>query len=119
MRPGVCSLSCRSEDSGFPGGQAEFVRVPFGDVNSLVIPDKLADEDVLFLSDVLPTSYHSVVDTGVEVRLSLRSAPPSPLPALYPRAEIAGPHSADARRRMAMSWLSGVLGACGAAFNVR
>ncbi|KAF8634520.1 hypothetical protein AX17_004193 [Amanita inopinata Kibby_2008] len=51
---------------GFPGGQAEYVRVPKGDVNLLPVPDKLSDEQVLYLSDVLPTSYHAVVDTGVK-----------------------------------------------------
>lgn len=51
---------------GFPGGQAEYVRVPKGNVNLLPIPDDVPDEKVLYLSDVLPTSYHAVVDTGVE-----------------------------------------------------
>ncbi|KAF5372230.1 hypothetical protein D9758_005003 [Tetrapyrgos nigripes] len=50
---------------GFPGGQAEYVRVPFGNVNLLPIPDDVPDERALYLSDVLPTSYHAVVDTGV------------------------------------------------------
>ncbi|CDZ96911.1 -like protein [Phaffia rhodozyma] len=50
---------------GFPGGQAEYVRVPFGDVNLLPIPDNVTDEQAIYLSDVLPTSYHSVVDTEV------------------------------------------------------
>jgi len=50
---------------GFPGGQAEYARVPIADVNCLKIPDDVPDEDVLYLSDVLPTSYHAVVDTGV------------------------------------------------------
>ncbi|TFY81351.1 hypothetical protein EWM64_g2662 [Hericium alpestre] len=51
---------------GFPGGQAEYVRVPFAEYNLLPIPEGLTDEQVLFLSDVLPTSYHNVVDTGVK-----------------------------------------------------
>lgn len=51
---------------GFPGGQAEYVRVPLGEVNLLPIPDDVPDEKALYLSDVLPTSYHCVVDTGVE-----------------------------------------------------
>lgn len=51
---------------GFPGGQAEYVRVPKGQVNLLPIPDNVADEQVIYLSDILPTSYHAVVDTGVE-----------------------------------------------------
>lgn len=51
---------------GFAGGQAEYVRVPFGEVNCLVVPDEVKDEQALYLSDVLPTSYHAVMDTGVK-----------------------------------------------------
>jgi len=51
---------------GFAGGQAEFVRVPKGNVNLLPIPDKVPDEMALYLSDILPTSYHAVHDTGVQ-----------------------------------------------------
>lgn len=50
---------------GFAGGQAEYVRVPLADVNLLEIPDDMPDEKALFLSDVLPTSYHAVHDTQV------------------------------------------------------
>jgi len=50
---------------GFPGGQSEFVRVPFANANVLKIPAEVPDEKALFLSDILPTSYHNVVDTGV------------------------------------------------------
>ena len=43
---------------GFAGGQAEYVRVPFADVGPLKIDDDgLKDEQVLFLSDILPTGY--------------------------------------------------------------
>src|SRR5438309_3443 len=42
---------------GFAGGQAEYVRVPFGDVGPLKIDSGLPDEKVLFLSDILPTGY--------------------------------------------------------------
>jgi len=45
---------------GFGGGQSEFVRVPFGDVNLLKLPDNVPDEKALYLSDVLVTSYHTV-----------------------------------------------------------
>ncbi|KAE8145953.1 chaperonin 10-like protein [Aspergillus avenaceus] len=51
---------------GFAGGQAEYVRVPYGDVNLLQLPDDVPDEKGLYLSDVLATAYHCVVDTGVE-----------------------------------------------------
>ncbi|KLU83018.1 S-(hydroxymethyl)glutathione dehydrogenase [Magnaporthiopsis poae ATCC 64411] len=50
---------------GFAGGQAEYVRVPLGDVNLLEIPDSVPDEKALFLSDVLPTAYNAVKDTAV------------------------------------------------------
>jgi threonine dehydrogenase-like Zn-dependent dehydrogenase len=43
---------------GYAGGQAEYVRVPFADVGPIVVDDPgLADEDVLFLSDILPTAW--------------------------------------------------------------
>lgn len=51
---------------GFAGGQAEYVRVPFGDVNLLPLPDSVPDEKGLYLSDVLSTSWNCVVDTGVK-----------------------------------------------------
>lgn len=51
---------------GFSGGQAEYVRVPWGDANLLKIPSEVPDENALYLSDVLVTSYHCVVDTGVK-----------------------------------------------------
>lgn len=51
---------------GFAGGQAEYVRCPIADHNLLKIPEGIADEKVLFLSDIIPTSYHSVVCADVE-----------------------------------------------------
>jgi threonine dehydrogenase-like Zn-dependent dehydrogenase len=42
---------------GFAGGQAEYARVPFADVGAFKIESDLADEQVLFLSDILPTGY--------------------------------------------------------------
>jgi threonine dehydrogenase-like Zn-dependent dehydrogenase len=42
---------------GFAGGQAEYARVPFADVGPLKIEDGLPDEQVLLLSDILPTGY--------------------------------------------------------------
>ncbi|EJD53755.1 GroES-like protein [Auricularia subglabra TFB-10046 SS5] len=45
---------------GYAGGQAEYARVPFADYNLLKIPDTVPDEKALFLSDIIPTSYHAV-----------------------------------------------------------
>ncbi|MBQ0906551.1 zinc-dependent alcohol dehydrogenase [Micromonospora sp. U21] len=42
---------------GYAGGQAQYARVPYADVGTIKIEDDLADEQVLFLSDVLPTGY--------------------------------------------------------------
>src|SRR5829696_3343830 len=42
---------------GFAGGQAEYVRVPFADVGPFKVEDDLTDEQVLFLTDILPTGY--------------------------------------------------------------
>ena len=42
---------------GFSGGQAEFVRVPFSDIGPIKVPHDIADEKVLFLSDIFPTGY--------------------------------------------------------------
>jgi threonine dehydrogenase-like Zn-dependent dehydrogenase len=42
---------------GYAGGQAEYARVPFADVGPFKIEDDLADEQVLFLSDILPTGF--------------------------------------------------------------
>ena len=43
---------------GVPGGQSQYVRVPFADVNCLVLPDNVPDDKGLYLSDIIPTSFH-------------------------------------------------------------
>jgi threonine dehydrogenase-like Zn-dependent dehydrogenase len=51
---------------GFPGGQAEYLRVPFADVGPLKIEDGIPDEKVLFLSDILPTGYMAAENCNIE-----------------------------------------------------
>jgi threonine dehydrogenase-like Zn-dependent dehydrogenase len=51
---------------GFPGGQAEFLRVPYADVGPLKIESDLPDEKVLFLSDIFPTGYMAAENCGIE-----------------------------------------------------
>jgi threonine dehydrogenase-like Zn-dependent dehydrogenase len=51
---------------GYPGGQAEYVRVPFSDVGPIVIPEGMADNDVLFLSDILPTGWMAAENCRIE-----------------------------------------------------
>ncbi|WP_053360505.1 zinc-dependent alcohol dehydrogenase [Bacillus sp. FJAT-27251] len=52
----------------YPGGQAELLRVPYGNFMPLKVPEsaELPDESLLFISDVLPTSYWSVENAGVK-----------------------------------------------------
>lgn len=42
---------------GIPGGQAEYLRVPYADVGPIKVPDGMDDEQALFLSDIFPTGY--------------------------------------------------------------
>ncbi len=51
---------------GFPGGQAEYLRVPYADVGPVVIPDGIPDEKVVFLSDIFPTGYMAAEQAGIE-----------------------------------------------------
>jgi threonine dehydrogenase-like Zn-dependent dehydrogenase len=50
---------------GYAGGQAEYVRVPFADVGPLKVGDDLTDDQVLFLSDILPTGYMAADLCGI------------------------------------------------------
>lgn len=52
----------------YPGGQAELLRVPYGNFVPFKIPEscELEDEALLFMSDVLPTAYWSVEHAGVK-----------------------------------------------------
>lgn len=51
---------------GFPGGQAEYVRVPYADVAPVKIPDGLSDDQVLFLGDILPTGWQAARQCDIE-----------------------------------------------------
>ncbi len=65
IRPPAALFGYSHLYGGLSGGQAEFVRVPKANVGPLVVPDALPDEQVLFLSDILPTGYQAVVDAGI------------------------------------------------------
>ena len=51
---------------GYAGGQAQYVRVPFADVGPLKIESDIADEKVLFLSDIFPTGYMGADNAKIE-----------------------------------------------------
>ena len=46
------------------GVQAEYARVPFADTSTYPVPEGVSDEQVLYLSDILPTSYEVGVLAG-------------------------------------------------------
>jgi threonine dehydrogenase-like Zn-dependent dehydrogenase len=51
---------------GYAGGQAQYVRVPFADVGPIKVPSTLTDEQVLFLSDILPTGYMAAENCNIQ-----------------------------------------------------
>jgi len=50
----------------YPGGQAEYLRVPYADVGPVKIPDGLPDEKVVFLSDIFPTGYMAAENCDIK-----------------------------------------------------
>ena len=50
---------------GYPGGQAEYLRVPFADTTHIKVPDGIPDEKLLFLSDILPTGWQAAVQADI------------------------------------------------------
>jgi threonine dehydrogenase-like Zn-dependent dehydrogenase len=53
-------------NGGYAGGQAEFLRVPYADTNSIVVPKDIEDEKVLFLSDIFPTGYMAAENCNIK-----------------------------------------------------
>ncbi|HUQ09201.1 MAG TPA: zinc-dependent alcohol dehydrogenase [Steroidobacteraceae bacterium] len=52
---------------GYSGGQAEYARVPYSDVGPIVVPDNgIDDDEVLFLSDILPTGWMAADNCDIE-----------------------------------------------------
>ena len=54
-----------------PGGQAEYLRVPFGNTLPVKIPDGPPDDRFVYLSDVLPTAWQGVEYAAVPPRGTL------------------------------------------------
>jgi threonine dehydrogenase-like Zn-dependent dehydrogenase len=51
---------------GYPGGQAEYLRVPFADATHIKVPDGIPDEKVLFLGDIFPTGWQAAVQCDIQ-----------------------------------------------------
>ncbi|MET4036606.1 threonine dehydrogenase-like Zn-dependent dehydrogenase [Bradyrhizobium sp. JR7.2] len=51
---------------GYPGGQAEYLRVPYADATHIKVPAGIPDEQLLFLSDIFPTGWQAAVHCDIE-----------------------------------------------------
>jgi threonine dehydrogenase-like Zn-dependent dehydrogenase len=51
---------------GYPGGQAEYLRVPYADTTHIKVPDGLSDEQALVLGDICPTGWQAAVHCDIE-----------------------------------------------------
>jgi threonine dehydrogenase-like Zn-dependent dehydrogenase len=51
---------------GYSGGQSEYVRVPYADVGPFKIEEDVDDEQVLFLSDILPTGFMAAENCSIQ-----------------------------------------------------
>ncbi len=51
---------------GYPGGQAEYLRVPYADTTVQKVPEGIPDEKLLFLSDIFPTGWQAAVQADIQ-----------------------------------------------------
>ncbi len=51
---------------GFSGGQSQYVRVPYGDVGALVLPENISEDQALFLSDIFPTGFMAAENCNIK-----------------------------------------------------
>src|ERR1700744_5870259 len=69
VMPGMAGAAYGFAGMGpYSGGQAEYLRVPFGDFNCLVLPPDAEEKenDYVMLSDIFPTGYHATELAGVQ-----------------------------------------------------
>ncbi|MFN3946437.1 MAG: zinc-dependent alcohol dehydrogenase [Allosphingosinicella sp.] len=51
---------------GYPGGQAEYLRVPYADTTHIKVPGGMTDEQALFLGDIFPTGWQAAVQCDIQ-----------------------------------------------------
>ena len=69
MNPGFAGAAYGFAGMGpYSGGQAEYLRVPYGDFNCLKLPEDAIEKenDYVMLSDIFPTGYHATELAGVK-----------------------------------------------------
>lgn len=88
-----------------PGAQAEYVRVPHADVTLAELPDEIADDDGVFLGDLVPTAWAAVDRVGMlpgEMVMISGGGPVGQIASLVAQVRGAGPvivSEPDPRRR--------------------
>jgi glutathione-independent formaldehyde dehydrogenase len=68
LNPGTAGAGYGYADMGdLPGGQAEYLRVPYADFNCLKLPEGAAEQqdDYVMLSDIFPTGWHATELAGL------------------------------------------------------
>lgn len=63
--PGAALFGYSHLYGGVPGGQADYVRIPKGNIGPFKVPGSLPDEKVLFLTDILPTAWQAVTNAQI------------------------------------------------------
>ena len=71
IRSGAAMFGYSHLYGGVAGGQAEYVRVPKANVGPLRVPEGIAEERVLFLTDILPTGYQAARNAGIRAGSSV------------------------------------------------
>ena len=85
-----------------PGGQAEYLRVPFGNTLPIKVPDAPPDDRFVYLSDVLPTAWQAVQYAGIPQGGSVLVLGLGPIGDMATRiAKHLGAGPGDRRRRRA------------------
>jgi threonine dehydrogenase-like Zn-dependent dehydrogenase len=88
VNPGVAGGAYGFAGMGpYSGGQADYLRVPYGDVNCLRLPSDVTEKenDYVMLSDIFPTGYHATELAGVKAgdTVAIYGAGPVGLMAAY------------------------------------
>jgi threonine dehydrogenase-like Zn-dependent dehydrogenase len=73
---------------GYPGGQAEYVRVPFADAGLFAVPDSMDDDHALFLTDILPTAYQAALNCRISAGDTVAIAGAGPVGQLAARCAL-------------------------------
>ncbi|KUG08901.1 zinc-dependent alcohol dehydrogenase [Solirubrum puertoriconensis] len=64
--PGAGIFGYSQAFGGYSGSHAEYIRVPFAETGSFIIPEGVPDESAVFCSDAFPTGFMAADMCGIE-----------------------------------------------------